>query len=262
MTVWLMALTAGLTSLVWSAARGSTHGSTKPPATPSQFGPRFGTPGEGVYNVRPGQAVRIPGVNWTCTTTIYQPKSVVCFRGDFTLSPSEPLPYIYINPTEVSIDAPVPAKLSPFSSPAHHFYTYDFAFPVLRPRPRLAIAPCQFVTPRDARAVTGVTMGPPVSERFSTSGRCEYSSGGVTLTVTLLSTPKSDFIAEVKASRWLRVKVVHGLGAPAYYVEVAGVLLLWRHGVEAKVIISNVNTKAVWQPAMEKALAKRSLSRL
>ena len=117
--------------------------------------------------------------------------------------------------------------------------------------------PCRLVTAADVRAVLGSTSGRGKLQSLGLYKSCAYTTTSqVFVTVQTRSLSRADFVKSAKMNPG-PVKAIGGLGAPAYYVGRA-TLLVWRHGNEATFSVFGAG------PALstEVKLAKRALARM
>jgi hypothetical protein len=117
--------------------------------------------------------------------------------------------------------------------------------------------PCKLVTAADVKAAVGSAAGRGKLQTLGLYRSCTYTTqSSAFVTVQTRTLAKADFATSARMNPG-PVKAVSGLGAPAYYVGRA-TLLIWRHGNEATFSVFGAG------PALstEVKLAKRALARM
>lgn len=131
------------------------------------------------------------------------------------------------------------------------------AVPAAAAAPASAPNPCKLVTATDAKAVLGTPVGRGKLQSLGLYQSCTYRTKSfITVTVQTRPLSKTDFVKSAKANP-APVKAVTGIGAPAYYVGGA-TLLVWRGGNEATFSVFGGGPGL----AREVKLAKRVVRRL
>ena len=96
----------------------------------------------------------------------------------------------------------------------------------------LFVSPCKLVTPAQASAALGVSVGKAKVQTLGNFQSCTYSHGLTILTVQTRAISKSDFVASAKENPPPVKPVSVGGGSVAYSASGFSVLV-WRNGTEA-----------------------------